>query len=51
MTSEERLAAAADAFNNINLPATEQNYVCLQSLLAIGQLLLEINNRQAQAGS
>lgn len=56
MTPEERLAAATDAFSNLNLPAGEQNYVCLQALLAIGQLLVEINNRQAaqaaqQAGS
>lgn len=52
MTPQERLTAATEAFDNLNLPAGEQNFVCLQSLLAIGQLLVEVNNRQAQqAGS
>lgn len=52
MTPEERLAAAKNAFDDINRPVQEQNYVCLQALLAIGQLLVEINNRQQQqAGS
>lgn len=51
MTPGERLDAGEAAFDALNIPNTEPNYVCLQALIAIGRLLQNIDNRQQQAGS
>lgn len=51
MTPEERLNAAETAVNEIDFTGNEQNYACLNALIAIGRLLQNIDNRQQQVGS
>lgn len=49
MQPGERLDSAETVFETVNLEGNEQNYVCLQALLAIGRLLQNIDDRQAAA--
>ncbi|WP_165608863.1 hypothetical protein [Mycolicibacterium fortuitum] len=51
MTPAERLEAAIDAFESMNIPSSDPNYVCLNTLIAIGQLLLNIDTRQTQGAT
>lgn len=51
MTPSERLDAAEAAVDAMDLTDDQPNFVGLHSLIAIGRLLQNIDNRQQQAGS
>jgi len=52
MTPAERLDSAESALDAMDIDPSDLNYVPLHALVAIGRLLQNIDNRQAQqAGS